>query len=52
MDVPTLAARLGVPPKAAARAQELVKLAAAKLGTGGPGVNCRAAVCLELACAA
>jgi hypothetical protein len=52
MNVQTLASRLGVPPRTVSRAQELFKLAAAKLGSGGPGINCRAAVCLELACAA
>ena len=50
MDVKTLASRLGVPARVAERAEELVKLAAAKMGTGGPGASCRSAVCLELAC--
>jgi hypothetical protein len=50
MDVHTLAARLGVPPRAAARAEELVRLAAAKMGTAGAAALVRPAVCLDLAC--
>jgi hypothetical protein len=51
MDVRTLAARLGVPARCAARAEELVRLAAAKMGSAGSAALVRPAVCLDLACA-
>lgn len=50
MDVRTLAARLGVSARAVARAEELQRLAAARMGTSGAAALVRPAVCLDLAC--
>jgi hypothetical protein len=50
MDVRTLAARLGVSARAVARAEELQRLAAARMGNSGAAALVRPAVCLDMAC--
>jgi hypothetical protein len=50
MDVKTLSARLGVSARAVARAEELQRLAAARMGTSGAAALVRPAVCLDIAC--
>ena len=50
MNVHTLAARVGVTKRAVSRAEELQRLAAARMGNSGAAALVRPAVCLDIAC--